>query len=87
MNKAMNDTSRQLRYALGELCDRYNTMIADKDTLDFRLGSPEAYGDTTNDVDAEQAYVNESRDVGNDLRTVILEMIDISERIRDIEGF
>jgi hypothetical protein len=83
----MNDTSRQLRYALGVLCDRYNTMIADKDTLDFRLGSPEAYGDTANDVDAEGAYLNESRDVGNDLRTIIVEMIDIGERIRDIEGF
>jgi hypothetical protein len=83
----MNDTSRQLRYALGALCDRYNTMIADKDTLDFRLGSPEPYGGTLNDVDAESAYLSESRDVSDDLRTIIVEMIDIGQRIRAIEGF
>ena len=83
----MNDTSRRLRYALGVLCDRYNTMIADKDALDFRLGSPEPYGHTAGDVDAEAAYVNESQDVSSDLRAVIVEMIDLGERIREIEGF
>lgn len=83
----MNDTSRQLRYALGALCERYNTMVADKDTLDFRLGSDEPYGDTLNDVNAESAYLSESRGVSDDLRTIIAEMIDIGQRIRDIEGF
>ena len=83
----MNDTSRQLRYSLGVLCDRYNTMIADKDALDFRLGSPEPYASTTSEVDAESAYVSESRDVSGDLRDVIVEMIDIGKRIREIEGF
>jgi hypothetical protein len=83
----MNDTSRQLRYALGALCDRYNTMIADKDALDFRLGSPQPYGHTVNALDAEAAYLSESRDVSNDLRSVIVEMIEIGQRIRDIEGF
>jgi hypothetical protein len=83
----MNDTSRQLRYTLGALCDRYNTMIADKDTLDFRLGSPEAFGGTVNGIDAESAYLSESREVSDDLRTIIVEMIDIGQRIRDSEGF
>jgi hypothetical protein len=83
----MNDTSRQLRYALGTLCDRYNSMVADKDTLDFRLGSPQPYGSTVNDVDAESAYLSESHDVSDDLRTIIVEMIDIGQRIRNIEGF
>jgi hypothetical protein len=83
----MNDTSRQLRNALGALCERYNTMLADKDTLDFRLGSPEPYGITLNEVDAESAYLGESRDVSDDLRTIIVEMVDVAGRIRDIEGF
>jgi hypothetical protein len=83
----MNDTSRQLRHALGALCDRYNKMIADKDTLDFRLGSREPYGNTLNEVDAESAYLNESREVSDDLRTIIVEMIEVGRRIRDIEGF
>lgn len=83
----MNDTTRRLRYALGALCDRYNTMIADKDTLDFRLGSSEPYGSTLNGTDAESAYLNESREVSEDLRTIIVEMMDVGRRIRDIEGF
>jgi hypothetical protein len=83
----MNDTSRQLRHTLGALCERYNTMIADKDTLDFRLGSPQPYGDTLNEVDAESAYLSESRGVSDDLRTIIVEMMDVGRRIRDIEGF
>jgi hypothetical protein len=83
----MNDTSRQLRYALGTLCDRYNKMIADKDTLDFRLGSREPYGNTSNEVDAESAYLRESRDVSDDLRAIMIEMSDVARRIREIEGF
>jgi hypothetical protein len=83
----MNDTSRQLRYALGALCDRYNSMIADKDTLDFRLGSREPYGNTLNEVDAESAYLSESRGVSDDLRSIIVEMMDVGGRIRDIERF
>lgn len=83
----MNDTSRTLRYALGELCERYNAMIADKDVLDFRLGSKEAYGETLRNLDAQEAYLSESRSVSDDLRTVIVEMLDIGRRIREIEGF
>lgn len=83
----MNDTSRHLRYALGTLCDRYNKMVADKDTLDFRLGSREPYGNTLNAVSAESAYLSESRDVSDDLRTIIVEMMDVGRRIRDIEKF
>lgn len=83
----MNDTSRQLRYALGTLCDRYSTMVADKDTLDFRLGSPEPYGNTLNQVDAESAYLSDSRDVSDGLRAIIVEMMDVGARIREIEGF
>jgi hypothetical protein len=83
----MNDTSRQLRYALGALCERYNSMIADKDTLDFRLGSPQPYGHTARSLDAEGAYEAESASVSSDLRGVIVEMIDVGQRIRAIEGF
>lgn len=83
----MNDTSRQLRYHLGLLCDRYNTMIADKDVLDFRLGSPEPYDPAMAEGDAENAYLEESKSVSNDLRALIVEMIDVGQRIRDIEDF
>lgn len=83
----MNDQSRELRYALGALCDRYNMMIADKDTLDYRLGSPHPYDETTREVDPEAVYVDESRTVSDDLRSIIVEMIDLGERIRAIEGF
>ncbi|HLI96598.1 MAG TPA: hypothetical protein VKT72_11000 [Candidatus Baltobacteraceae bacterium] len=83
----MNDTSRRLRDALGTLCDRYNTMVADKDTLDFRLGSPEPYGKTVNEVDAESAYLSDSHEVSDDLRAIIIEMMDVGRRIREIEGF
>jgi hypothetical protein len=83
----MNDTSRRLRYELGTLCERYNTMVADKDTLDYRLGSPQPYGETSNEVDAEQVYMAESRDVTDDLRALIVEMVEVGQRIRAIEGF
>lgn len=62
-------------------------MIADKDTLDFRLGSPEPYGSTLNGVDAESAYLKESRGVSDDLRTIIVEMVEVGRQIREIEGF
>jgi hypothetical protein len=83
----MNDTSRALRYALGTLCERYNSLIANKDTLDFRLGSNEPYGETAPGVDAEQAYADESHQVSTDLRALIVDMVEIAQRIRAIEGF
>jgi hypothetical protein len=83
----MNDTSRELRYALGALCGRYNMMVADKDVLDVRLGTAQPFGETVNGVDAERAYLSESRDVSNDLRSTIVEIAEIASRIRDIEGF
>ena len=83
----MNDESRELRYRLGSLCERYNLMVVDKDTLDYRLGSNEPYGETMHGVNAEQAYEGASKEIGGDLRTVIIEMVEIGKRIRDIEGF
>jgi hypothetical protein len=83
----MNDESRELRYRLGSLCERYNAMIVDKDTLDYRLGSNEPYGETAHGVNAEQAYEGASKNIGSDLRSVIIEMVEIGKRIRDIEGF
>ncbi|HET9096314.1 MAG TPA: hypothetical protein VFN37_06605 [Candidatus Baltobacteraceae bacterium] len=83
----MNDESRELRYRLGALCERYNAMIADKDTLDYRLGSNEAYDATIHGVDAEAAYEGASHALSGDLRTVIVEIIDLGSRIREIERF
>ena len=86
-DERVNDTSRELRYRLGVLCERYNGMIADKDVLDFRLGSPEPFDETKRGVDAEKAYMEESGTVSSGLRALIAEMIDIAQRIRTIEGF
>lgn len=83
----MNDESRELRYHLGTLCERYNAMVVDKDTLDYRLGSNEPYGETVNGVNAEQAYEGASNTIGTDLRTLIIEIVEAGKRIRDIEGF
>lgn len=83
----MNDASRELRYRLGTLCERYNAMVADKDALDYRLGSPEPFGDTVHGTDAHSAYAGESRTVSSDLRVLIVEMLDICGQIRAIEGF
>jgi len=47
----MNDESRALRHQLRDLCDVYNVLVADKDTLDYRLGSHEAYAVTTEPVE------------------------------------
>ncbi len=83
----MNDTSRELRYYLGTLCERYSAMLADKDILDFRLGSPKPYATTINSTNAEAAYESESRGVSHELRALIAEMISVGERIRAIEHF
>ena len=83
----MNDESRELRYRLGALCERYNAMIADMDTLDYRLGSNEPYDTTVHDVNAEAVYEGASRTVSGELRMVIVEILDIGKRIREIERF
>lgn len=83
----MNDTSRTLRYELGTICERYNVMIADKDAIDVRLGSPEPYGETSAEVSAERVYEVESHTIGGDLRALIAQMHELAQRIREIEGF
>ncbi len=83
----MNDESRALRHQLRELCDAYNVLVADKDTLDFRLGSHDEYAVTTEPVDAESVYEGESHAVSAELRDTIVKMIDVAQRIRTIERF
>jgi hypothetical protein len=83
----MNDTSRALRYELGNLCQQYNDMVADKDVLDFRLGSPEPYAETTAKVDPERIYERESLALSRDVRRLIADIVEVGRRIRDIEGF
>lgn len=83
----MNDTSRTLRYELGDLCQRYNDMVADKDTLDFRLGSPEPYDEATAKVDPERVYEYESHALSREVRRLIADIVEVGRRIREIEGF
>jgi hypothetical protein len=83
----MNDESRTLRRQLGEVCDAYHVLRADKDTVDFRLGSHEPYAVTTAPVDAESVYETESHAISAELRGIIVKMMEIGQRIRTIEHF
>ncbi len=83
----MNDESRALRQSLADMCGAYNDLIADKDAVDFRLGSREPYGKAKPDVDPEHVYEAESKSLSDDIRDIIIKMIDAGQRIRSIEGF
>jgi len=83
----MNDESRALRHQLRELCDAYNVLLADKDTVDFRLGSHEPYAQTAEPVDAEAVYERESYVISDELRGTIIKMTEVAQRIRAIERF
>lgn len=87
MKKTMNDESRALRQSLAQLCATYNDLIADKDTIDYRLGSPEPYGKTQPGTNAERVYETESKSLSDDIRKIIVEIIEAGQRIRSIEGF
>lgn len=83
----MNDTSRTLRYELGTLCQRYNAVVADKDVLDVRLGKREPYAESAETVNPERVYEEESFALSSDVRNLIVAMMDLGRRIREIEGF
>ena len=83
----MNDESRALRQELGELCDSYNLLLADKDAIDFRLGSQEPYAEAKPGVDPEDVYEVESKSLSDDIRAVIIKAIGVGQRIRSLEGF
>lgn len=86
-NGHITDDSRTLRHQLGSLCLRYNTLFADKDALDFRLGSPDPYMETENNLDPEPIYETESLTLTADLRSLIVELLDVAQQIRAIERF
>ncbi len=44
----------------------------------FASGSPEPYGKTVNEVDAQSAYLSDSHEVSDDLRAIIIEMMDVA---------
>lgn len=83
----MDDESRALRQSLADLCGAYNELTADKDTIDFRLGSREPYGKAEPGIDPEHIYETESKSLSDEIRNIIIEMIDAGQRIRGIEGF
>ncbi len=84
----MNDKSRVLRHELGSLCDHYNAMLADKDTLDIRLGSDEPYEDGSMPAGgAKRAYEDASESASVDLRQLVVQIVEIGQRIRTIESF
>jgi hypothetical protein len=83
----ITDDSRALRHRLGSLCLQYNALFADKDTIDFRLGSPEPYVETEHDTSAEAIYEAESHSLTADLRSLIVELMEVAQRIRGIEDF
>ena len=84
----MNDKSRALRHELGSLCDHYNAMLADKDTLDIRFG----FTSRTNTGSmpaggAKRAYEDASESASVDLRQLVVQIVEIGQRIRTIESF
>ena len=83
----MNDHSRALRNELAELCDSYNDLLADKDTIDFRLGSQEPYAEARPGINPEHVYELESQSLGSDIRSVVVRVIGVAQRIRSLEGF
>jgi hypothetical protein len=83
----MNDESRALRQELATLCSSYNELIADKDTIDFRLGSKEPYAEAKPGIEPERAYEVESKSLGEDIREIVIKMIEVGQRIRSLEGF
>lgn len=83
----MNDESRALRQELAKLCDSYNHGITDKDTVDFRLGSNEPYAKAIKGIDPESVYETESKILSEDVRKIIIAMLHVGTRIREIEGF
>lgn len=84
----ITDESRELRHALGGLCERYLLLLADKDTLDFRLGSADPYEDGSMPAGgAERAYEDDSKAVSETLRQVVGEIVETGRRIQAIESF
>lgn len=83
----MNDESRALRQSLGELCGAYNELLADKDTVDFRLGSREPYGKAEPGIDPEHIYEAESKSLSDEIRNIVIKMTEAGQQIRAIEGF
>ncbi len=84
----ITDESRKMRHTLASLCERYLTMLADKDALDYRLGSGDSYEDGgMPQGGAERAYEDESKSASADVRRLIVEMIDVGGRIRALEAF
>ena len=87
MKYMMSDRSRALRQTLGDLCSAYNERLADKDTVDFRLGSPEPYTTPEPGTQPERVYEAESESLSDELRTIVINIIETGQLIRNIEGF
>ena len=83
----MNDESRALQQQLTKLYDSYNELVADKDAIDFRLGSREPYAEARPWIDPEHVYEVESKLLGSDIRETVIKMMKIGQRIRGLEHF
>lgn len=81
----MNDESRALRHELAELCDRYKDLVADKDTIDFRLGSQE-YVEARPGIDPEHVYEVESQSLGYNIRSVVVRVMELRGGLEAFAG-
>jgi hypothetical protein len=82
----MNDESRALRQELAELCESFNDLLADKDTIDFRLGSQEPYAQAKPGIDPGHVYEVESQSLRKDIRSVVFDVMGVVRRIRSLES-
>lgn len=81
----INDESRALRRELTELYDSYNGLVADKDAIDFRLGSREPYAEVRPGIDSEDVYEVESELLRDDIRDTVIKIMDVRDRIKRLE--
>lgn len=81
----MNDESRALRKELTKLYDSYNGLVADKDAIDFRLGSREPHAEARPGIDPEHVYEVESESLRDDIRDTVIKIMAVGDRIKGLE--
>ena len=81
----ISDELRALRREITKLYDSYNGLVADKDTIDFRLGSREPYAEVRPGIDSEHVYEVESELLRDDIRDTVIRIMDVRDRIKSLK--
>ncbi len=81
----ISDELRALRREITKLYDSYNGLVADKDAIDFRLGSREPYAEAGPGVDPKRVYEAESESLRDDIRDTVIKIMHVTDRIKGLE--